>query len=301
MESATHQPHSQTIKVQLLLTGGHYHTVYLRSDEPLMYDLVNAIVHQVQNPGTDVAKLFQIPIELGHASLCFPSRNLIGLITEPPLILQSQALSNAQPQSVQTAMSDVLPSHFLQLDNFLSNSEQQNLLNYVFQKKSAFVPSSTSTQDLDYRRSLVLHSFTKFSELLINRVRKAMPDVCEALQMKFEVGNVEAQLTAHNDGNYYKVHNDSGSPDTATRELTFVYYFYREPKSFSGGELVIYDSKIENNYYVKADSFQKVEPRNNSIVFFPSYYMHEVLPIHCPSQAFADSRFTINGWIRRAS
>jgi Rps23 Pro-64 3,4-dihydroxylase Tpa1-like proline 4-hydroxylase len=27
--------------------------------------------------------------------------------------------------------------------------------------------------------------------------------------------------------------------------------------------------------------------------------MHEVLPIYCASRAFADSRFTINGWIRR--
>jgi SM-20-related protein len=300
MESATHQPQSQTIKVQLLLAGGHHHTVYLRSDEPLMYDLVNAIAHQVQGSGVGIAKLFQIPVEQGHASLCFPSHNLIGLITDPPLILQ-QETNHDHPPSVPTALSDVLPSHFLQLDNFLSHSEQQNLLNYVFQKQSAFISSSTSTQDLDYRRSLVLHSFTKFSELMTSRVRKAMPEVCKALNLKFAIGNIEAQLTAHNDGNYYKIHNDSGSPDTATRELTFVYYFYREPKPFSGGELVIYDSKIENNYYVKADSFQKVEPRNNSIVFFPSYYMHEVLPIHCPSQAFADSRFTINGWIRRAS
>ncbi|WP_333783600.1 hypothetical protein [Nostoc sp. 'Peltigera malacea cyanobiont' DB3992] len=27
--------------------------------------------------------------------------------------------------------------------------------------------------------------------------------------------------------------------------------------------------------------------------------MHEVLPVNCPSQAFGDSRFTINGWVRR--
>jgi Rps23 Pro-64 3,4-dihydroxylase Tpa1-like proline 4-hydroxylase len=63
--------------------------------------------------------------------------------------------------------------------------------------------------------------------------------------------------------------------------------------------LLIYDSKIENNFYVNADSYQAVEPRNNSIVFFLSRYLHEVLPVSCPSKAFADSRFTINGWVRR--
>jgi Rps23 Pro-64 3,4-dihydroxylase Tpa1-like proline 4-hydroxylase len=115
----------------------------------------------------------------------------------------------------------------------------------------------------------------------------------------FVVSQIEAQLTAHNDGQFYKVHNDNGSQDTATRELTYVYYFYQDPKPFTGGELVIYDSKVQNNYYVQAESYKMVEPRNNSIVFFLSRYMHEVLPIRCPSQEFVNSRFTINGWIRR--
>jgi SM-20-related protein len=298
MES--HPLQSQTIKVQLLLAGGHHYTVYLRSDEPLMTTLVNAIAHQAQGSSAN-AVVLQIPIEQGHASLCFPSRNLIGLITEPPLILQPHDSSGSQPPSMQTVASNIVPSSFIQLDNFLSQAERQDLLNFVLQKQSSFVPSSNSANDLDYRRSLVLHSFPKFSALMIKRIKEAFQDVCKALKINFAISDVEAQLTAHNDGNYYKVHNDSGSPDTSTRELTFVYYFYREPKAFLGGELVIYDSKIENNYYIKADSFQTVEPLNNSIVFFPSHYMHEVLPIQCPSQAFADSRFTINGWIRRAS
>jgi Rps23 Pro-64 3,4-dihydroxylase Tpa1-like proline 4-hydroxylase len=116
----------------------------------------------------------------------------------------------------------------------------------------------------------------------------------------FPIGQIESQLTAHNDGHYYKAHNDSGSPDTASRELTYVYYFNREPKQFSGGELRIYDSRIENNFFIKAESYKTIEPINNSIVFFLSRYIHEVLPIRCPSQQFADSRFTINGWVRRA-
>jgi SM-20-related protein len=279
MES--HPLQSQTIKVQLLLAGGHHYTVYLRSDEPLMTTLVNAIAHQAQGSSAN-AVVLQIPIEQGHASLCFPSRNLIGLITEPPLILQPHDSSGSQPPSMQTVASNIVPSSFIQLDNFLSQAERQDLSNFVLQKQSSFVPSSNSANDLDYRRSLVLHSFPKFSALMIKRIKEAFQDVCKALKINFAISDV-------------------GSPDTSTRELTFVYYFYREPKAFLGGELVIYDSKIENNYYIKADSFQTVEPLNNSIVFFPSHYMHEVLPIQCPSQAFADSRFTINGWIRRAS
>jgi Rps23 Pro-64 3,4-dihydroxylase Tpa1-like proline 4-hydroxylase len=196
--------------------------------------------------------------------------------------------------------SDVIPSHFIQLDNFLTDEELQRLVNFTLERENEFVSTTTSTGDLDYRKSVVLHSFPEFSELIAKRIREVAPDVRSKLGIpQFAITQIEAQLTGHNDGNYYKVHNDNGSADTATRELTYVYYFYREPKGFSGGELVIYDSKIENNYYVKADSYHTVEPRNNSIVFFASRYMHEVLPIHCPSRQFADSRFTINGWIRR--
>jgi Predicted proline hydroxylase len=169
------------------------------------------------------------------------------------------------------------------------------------QRKSDFVPTTTSTKAENYRRSLVLHSFPKFRELMVNRIKEIFPGVLNKLNIPiFSIAEIESQLTAHNDQNFYKVHNDNGSPNTATRVLTYVYYFYREPKAFTEGKLIIYDSQIQGKHYVKATTFKTIEPRNNSIVFFLSRYMHEVLPVTCPSQDFADSRFTINGWIRRS-
>jgi Rps23 Pro-64 3,4-dihydroxylase Tpa1-like proline 4-hydroxylase len=210
-----------------------------------------------------------------------------------------------QPQRADTVVSQplpgILPSHFVQVQDFLSAAELEQLFDFVIKQESNFLPTTNSDNDPDYRRSMFLPIFEPFSELLISRVKAAIPQLVNHLKIApFQIDYVEAQLTAHNDGNYYKVHNDSGSPDTATRELSYVYYFNREPKAFFGGELMIYDSKIENNFYVAADSSKTVQPLNNSIVFFLSRYMHEVLPVSCPSQAFADSRFTINGWVRRS-
>jgi Rps23 Pro-64 3,4-dihydroxylase Tpa1-like proline 4-hydroxylase len=205
-------------------------------------------------------------------------------------------LANAQVELA----NPVLPSVCVQIDQFLSQELWQKLYAYAIAKEKTFVSTTTSTDDPDYRRSQYLPYFPEFSDLMIGQVKATMPDVIKHLNLNsFEITQVEAQLTAHNDGNYYKIHNDNGSPDTATRELTYVYYFCKEPKAFEGGELVVYDSKIENNFYVAAESSQTIQPRNNSIVFFLSRYMHEVLPIKCPSQKFADSRFTINGWVRR--
>ena len=195
---------------------------------------------------------------------------------------------------------NILESNYLQIDNFLTREDKKRLLNYVFAEEAEFVPTSTATDEVNYRRSSVLYSFPEFAELIRDRIQSVALDIFRTLELPpVSVDYIESQLTAHNDGNYYKVHNDNGSSNTATRELTYVYYFHREPKPFLGGELVIYDSKIENTYYVNADSFKTIEPRNNSIVFFLSRYMHEVLPVSCLSRSFQDSRFTINGWIHR--
>jgi Rps23 Pro-64 3,4-dihydroxylase Tpa1-like proline 4-hydroxylase len=203
--------------------------------------------------------------------------------------------------TIPQAPSEIFPSHFVQLENFLSTKELEVLLQFVIQKENDFLPTSNSDNDTDYRRSTFLPIFAPFSDLVMEQVKMILPQLMSHLQISpFQLDYIEAQLTAHNDGNYYKIHNDNGNPDLINRELTYVYYFNREPKAFSGGELVIYDSKVENNFYVAAESFKIVQPINNSIAFFLSRYMHEVLPVSCPSQAFADSRFTINGWVRKS-
>ncbi len=308
----TEQPiKPQDIKVKILLTGGHQCTVVLKSDTPLLHSLIKTLVDRTQ-PTVGFSTLFQIPIDDGRSSLSFPGEHLVGLVTEPPINLQQEqpqqpAIPLKIPAEIPAEIpapapvNDDLISRYAQIDNFLKSAEKNKLIKYVLAKESEFVTTSTSTNAEDYRRSMVLHSFPEFSALMVNRIKAILPDVLRKLNLpSFTLGDIEAQLTLHNDNNFYKLHNDSGSPDTATRFFTYVYYFNRDPKAFSGGELLIYDSKVENNFYVADETFRTVEPRNNSIVFFLSRYMHEVLRVSCPSKAFADSRFTINGWVRKA-
>lgn len=289
------------VTVTLLLAGGQEYTLTIEPSDELLRDLFETLMST--NP-TASRRLFQIPIRQGKAVLAFSSDRLVGMITDPPIIVEqdpeAMAESVASGSPLTAKGRDPLISEYLQLDNFLTSEEHQALLDYVERRQSEFVGTTTFTGAQNYRESVVLYSFPEFEDLIRQRLVAMLPPVLEQLGLPpFNISQIEAQLTAHNDGQFYKVHNDNGSADTATRELTYVYYFYREPKAFTGGELVIYDSKVEHNYYVQADTFKTVEPRNNSIVFFLSRYMHEVLPIQCPSQQFLDSRFTINGWIRR--
>lgn len=178
----------------------------------------------------------------------------------------------------------------LQLNNFLDHETHQNLIDLVSSRESDFVGTTTATNAPNYRESLVLHSFPEYFDYMVGKIKHLLPDICSKLAIApFEPTQVECQITAHNDGHYYRVHTDNGSPEVVRRVLTYVYYFYREPRKFSGGYLRLYN----------ADSHQDIEPRNNSIVFFPSGLSHEVLPVSCPSGQFLDSRFTVNGWVRR--
>jgi Rps23 Pro-64 3,4-dihydroxylase Tpa1-like proline 4-hydroxylase len=58
---------------------------------------------------------------------------------------------------------------------------------------------------------------------------------------EFDVGTFEIQLTSHNDGEFFHRHTDAASRETASRMLTFVYYFHSQPKGYTGGELVFFD------------------------------------------------------------
>ena len=95
---------------------------------------------------------------------------------------------------------------------------------------------------------------------------------------------MEHHVAASNDGDYFRAHIDGGPDDT--REITFVYFLHNEPRRFSGGELIIQSSTV-------------VQPQGDTLVLFPSCSVHEVLPVQAPSGAFADSRFTVTGWIHR--
>ena len=154
--------------------------------------------------------------------------------------------------------------------------------------------------DYEYRRSRVLMDLGAHQTLILNRIQAALPLVMQKLGSEvFPITRIEAQMTASNDGDFFRHHNDNGQDEIASRELTFVYFFHREPKAFQGGELRLYDSRLENGEYCSTGQYQTIVPEQNQIVFFPSSLLHEITPVQCPSRAFADSRFTVNGWFHR--
>jgi hypothetical protein len=193
------------------------------------------------------------------------------------------------------------------LDEFLAPQELAELTRFVLDHEADFETSEVISPhseggvvNYEHRSSRVLMEIGKYQDLMLDRIQTALPQILGKLGMEeFTVAGVEAQVTASNEGDFFHFHSDNASERVASRYLTFVYFFHREPRGFEGGELRVHDARLENGQYVSEGTYQTIIPQQNQIVFFPCEVLHEITPVKCSSRLFADSRFTLNGWLRR--
>ena len=193
---------------------------------------------------------------------------------------------------------------YVALSKFLG-SAREGMMRQVLEHQSDFkaatvlMPGENIPKVDDRMRKARMIEDASFIEAgFVEKLKGALQPALERMGIKgFPVGHIELQVTASGDGDYYRMHRDTDK--TSTREISFVYFFHREPRGFLGGELRLYDdSRVSGKAH--ADCSQLVSPRQDMLVVFPSTTSHELLPVRVPSREFADSRFTINGWIHRA-
>jgi len=191
---------------------------------------------------------------------------------------------------------------YIRIPDFLSEEQNRAVLDYAIRKEPDYQKSGVDTTVADHRQSRVLMRLTDLDVDFDERVREIVPDALNYFRLPLpNKSKLETQLTTHNDGGYYRIHNDNGTPSTVTRVMTYVYYFHRQPVAFKGGQIRLYDSRVEFGASRPAETFVEVNPVNNMLLLFPSRVMHEVLPTYSSSGAFADGRFTLNGWVRSQS
>jgi SM-20-related protein len=316
MKLTVQQPNAREIKVKLLLAGGQTIGLVVPPEHPVLAQLLAAVAGVnggLRTPSHPA--VFQIPMEEGRASLAFAAQQLVGVITDPAVLIHSEAPTDADvsvpvPSAAVAAAAaasaakghgEIVRHPVVQIEKFLTGAELAWLLDLVFASEASFVPAAVSDNKEDYRQALMLGAPDALKQFFVRKITALMPEVMPQLRIgRFTVGAIDCQVTASGDGAYFKVHTDAGANETWKRQYTYVYYFNREPKGFTGGELRVYDDVIRNGKLAATDSYQVIEPRLNTMVFFQAAVMHEVMPVHVPSGEFRDSRFTVNGWIDRA-
>jgi SM-20-related protein len=214
---------------------------------------------------------------------------------------QDDVSSSAPKGGKATASARSLAPPYVVLRDFLDDATAAGLLDFALSRQSDFAPTRIGSKAVDpaIRVSTGLRDLGLFREVLKTRIFGLLPDLIAQLRVTpFAAPKLETELVAHGDGAFYTRHIDTetGHYDDIDniRVLSGVYYFNAEPKAFSGGALRLYaiGGKPDEN-------FVDVEPEHNSLLVFPSWAPHEVMPVRCPSGRFIDSRFAINCWVRR--
>ena len=188
--------------------------------------------------------------------------------------------------------------------DFLTPEHHAAILTWALDNEARFAPSvvgfATKSIQPTVRQSLFLRDLGPLEAVLRQRAMAILPQLFEDFSTRpFAVQGIELELVAHNDGAFYRRHIDTVTTDRpgyGDRILSGVYYFWREPKGFSDGALRLH--RLGNS---KQDGhFPDIPPLQNGLVAFRAWWPHEVMPVRCPSGAFANSRFAVNCWIYRA-
>lgn len=192
------------------------------------------------------------------------------------------------------------PVPFMYRTDFLPLRRCEALLAFAQANRTGFEAGVVGTRrnvDPTFRKALVEHRVTRreVQPWFETHLRNAFSEALLRLRMREPRQYwVEMAMSAHLDGHFLAKHHDNDSVEAAAhaRMLSFAYYFHREPRCFSGGDLLLHDPDSD------ASVFTRIEPKHNSIVFFPSWCTHQITAIENDQGDFGGARFAIHGWLR---
>jgi Rps23 Pro-64 3,4-dihydroxylase Tpa1-like proline 4-hydroxylase len=197
----------------------------------------------------------------------------------------------------------VHPAPLMIVDGFVGRAGAEQLLQYATAREAGFLPSKIALGhggilDESRRVSKVNADIGPAMPVIEPAIRKAVDEAIPKLGLvNVDSYLLEPELTWCGDGGFFKRHVDTLYRDRLAnqRVMTMVYYFHKQPKAYTGGQLRLYRLGTD----AEGEILQEIEPRFDRAVFFPAWFPHEVLPVHCGSGAFADGRFAISCWVRK--
>ena len=206
----------------------------------------------------------------------------------------------------EAAPGGVWPAPFVWMTDFLAPGECDRLLALGTARRECFTPAkvgdpSATRVDPEVRMTLEADARTmqESRPRIGPKIRSVLPDVLARLGMPgLDRYRIEMGMRVYLGGGFYRAHSDNRSMGYRPRVLSFVYFFHREPRRFSGGDLLLYDTDVDTSAWTCA-AFSRIVPLGNSIVFFPSACWHQVCSVRCETDDFGDGRWAVNGHVWR--
>ena len=203
------------------------------------------------------------------------------------------------------------PAPFVWMTDFLAPEECDRLLALGVARHEGLTPvetaighkdgGSSSTVDPEVRVGLEADArTTKEARLrIVPKIRSVLPAVLARLGMAgLDRYQLEVAMRVYLTGGFFQAHRDSAYEAFRSRKLSFVYFFHRRPRRFSGGDLLLYDTDVDAGA-CDSGAFSRITPLRNGIVFFPSACWHQATPVQCGTDDLEDGRWVLNGHVRR--
>ena len=196
----------------------------------------------------------------------------------------------------------IWPAPFVQTRNFLTPEQCDRLSILAAEGSARLVPARTGRKEAarvnpEVRITLQADDqvFQDFSPWFSQKIRSCVPEVLARLRME-DIGRygIQMNMRVYPTGGFYRAHSDGLFDPDHPRKLSFVYFFHREPRRFSGGDLLLYDTDTDTAR-CSLGVFSRIVPLRNSIVFFPSGSWHEVTPVQYETDNLEDGRWAVNG------
>ena len=221
---------------------------------------------------------------------------------------QAQALLeilSGRPEPRQWQPEQSRPSPYLLADDILDEAESSALWAMLAARRGEFRPAGVYVDsgpghiDTRIRKALRMPAGADVGALLLPKAR-ALIDRHDLIR-RFALPpirrkGVELNIASSGQGCHFQPHRDSTGAQSH-RTLTFVYYLFREPRRFQGGDLLLRDDEEGGEPRL---GYSRYIPRNNSMILFPSDRLHQVLPVTCASDDPLDGRLTVHGWFAAA-
>src|SRR5438876_5426479 len=160
MKLTFQQPGAREIKVKLLLAGGQSATLVVAPEHPLLGQLLATVAAVDGAAAGGHPSVFQIPMEGGRASLAFAAHQLVGVITDPAVVMHgdapapqevavpvaSAAVAAAAAASAAQGPGNLVRHPVVQLDGFLSGLEIAWLMELAFSAENGSFPRAAGTR-----------------------------------------------------------------------------------------------------------------------------------------------------------
>lgn len=217
-----------------------------------------------------------------------------------------QTIASIAGASVNVGSGDDLePPRFMCLEDFLSPSDRQALLDLFDSEQGSMEELGVTytsegetlreSQENSMRFQFGSYCQEQLQQLIQPRVAERLAEFCSRLGVApFAAGNHRLRLDYTPDQGFGSVHQDVGFG----AKLSYLYYFHTHPKQYSGGDLILFD--FDRHAGAPAlHRFTRVVNQDNLLVVFRPQDFHQVTKVHALAKPLLprDSRLSVCGFV----